>query len=532
MRTRAVHITALLAGLLLASTLAAGLMGVPLPGASPEDHAPAAAEHEPDEPAVEPATAEANRSEPRPEAGDRDAPGPASKDLSTAGPPAEPAVPAHEHFRAGQPGETPSRAQAGELPFQLRSFTVRGDAGLAEMDEKGYLSGSGTTEDPYIIDGFRVREDLTIRDTSQAIVIRNSYIEGQLTLNYNGPDVYVHHNHIKDLRVNENVDRRADTTAGLFEENEIAFIGQLRHFAGELRENSVGPRPDGVVTTFLSDTGERPLPDDIVWNFDGYHLASVHNNTVDGRVDVKLHGHFHGTCNACAPHDHAEEAEFPPDNQRADGLEAASHHSLRHHTLSFQDNTIRASETGVALRFYDDRHAADDQTANSEPNEYLEDRHQHNTYLRVSGNRLTGGSLLLDIVNPEDERHQDQRLDALVHLTGNSVTLQKPRDTNRLTAAYVIETAQEMRLVAHANSFVFTEQASSLPSGYKWVTQGEPGPTTGFLLDTVDTSLVSVAATEGRNANYGVTLEDASQAVQLELTANDFDASEEEVHHA
>ncbi len=449
------------------------------------------------------------------------------------GPPLEPAEPSHRHFRSGQPGTVPTRAEASELEHQLRSFTVVGDDGLATMAKDGYLTGTGSTSDPYLIDGFRVREDLTIRDTSKALVIRNSFIEGQLTLNYVDEDVYVHHNRIYDLRVNENVDRRGDTTAGLFEHNEISFIGQLRHFGGEFTANQVGPKPDGVATQFLSDTGPKPLPEDLVWNFDGYHGALVHANEVVGRVDVKLHGHFHASCNACPAHDHADPAGFPEGNERVEGAPPGSTHAYRYHTLVFRDNDIRLEQPGPALRFNDEAHAGDDQTANSEPNAYLEDRHDHHQYLAIQDNRITGGSLVLDIVNAEDDRHADRVTEALVHLTGNQVTLVQPRgEGTGLTSAYTVHQAHTLELVATGNAFAFESEGSPLPDGTRWTVDGEPAETTGFLLAGVDLSSVSVQATRGEGASYGVSLHQVTDRTHLELSENDFQARDEEVHHA
>jgi len=66
-------------------------------------------------------------------------------------------------LRSDREGEVPSRAQASELPHHFEEFVVRGDDGLSEMAEKGYITGNGTLSNPYVIDGFRVDEELTIR---------------------------------------------------------------------------------------------------------------------------------------------------------------------------------------------------------------------------------------------------------------------------------------------------------------------------------------------------------------------------------
>lgn len=523
MRRRAVHAVALIAGLLLTSTLAAGLLGAPLPGTSDEDtdHAPAGGLAE---------QSEAAHDHDGHEHGQDPAQGPGDSGLKTQQgyDQVEPTDPTHEHALSGGDGQVPTRAEASELPHQLGSFRVVGDEGLAEMADKGYITGSGTLEDPYVIDGFRVRGDLTIRDTTKPLVVKSSYIEGQLTLNYVGSELYVHHNHIFDLRVNENVDRRADTSAGLFEENEIEFIGQLRHFGGTFRHNDVGPRPDNVVETFLSDTGPQPLPDDIVWNFDGYHLGHVHDNTVVGRVDVKLHGHFHGDCNACPSHDHADPSQFPENNTRSEGMEPGSRHSYRYHTLAFEDNKITAEETGIALRFYDEAHAGDDQTANSEPNAYLEDRHEHHTYLKIQGNRLDGGSLDLDVVNPVDDRHVRHVSETLVDLKANQVTLPEPGAG--ISAAYIVNTADTLTLRAEDNRYTFEQDSLPMPAGYKWLTRDGDGFATGFLFDDVEHTQVSITGTRGQGVDYGITIDHERKGLVIDAHDNDFGAEREDRH--
>lgn len=429
-------------------------------------------------------------------------------------------------------GRVPARAEAGELEHQLRSFRIRGDLGFEEMVDRGYVTGSGTLEDPYVLEALRVRGDLEVRDTTKPFILRNSLVEGQLRLSYVGPLAYVHHNRIHDLRVNENLERSESTTSGLFEHNVVAFIGQLRHFSGEFRHNTVGPRPAGIVSEFLSDSGPKSLPEGLVWNFDGYHGALVHNNTVFGRTDVKLHGHYHGDCAVCPAHDHADMAHFPPQNVREAGLEPGSHHSFRHHAMAFVDNTITVDE-GVSLRFYDEAHAGDDRTANSEPNRYLEDLHDHHTRLTVARNTFEGGSLALDVLNPDDQRHEGRTSEAVVSLVGNTVTLERPRalvtGAPRPAAAYVIAHATTFEVLAQDNRFAFQESASSMPAGTRWVLE-PPAETAGFFVEASHDATLLIERTVGEGATYGVALA-RTQALDLQLNENRFNAKEE-IHHA
>jgi hypothetical protein len=432
--------------------------------------------------------------------------------------------PRHEHAWTSDGGETPTRAEASELEPHLEEFVVRGDEGLAEMDERGYLEGEGTRESPYVIDGFRIEDELVVRDTSKPLVVKNSYIEGQLKLNYAGEHLHVHHNFVRDLRVNENVDREGPTTSGLFAHNEIAFVGQLRHFSGTFAHNEIGPRPDGVTGTYLSDQGPADLPEDVVWNFDGYHGAHVHNNTVEGRTDVKLHGHFHGSCEACTPHAHHDEDDFPADEP--EDAAPRSRHSLRYHVLDLENNTFAAGEADRALRVHDRAHAGDDQTAASEPNPYLEDRHEHHAYVRVAHNTVRGGTLGFDVVNADDERHEGLAQEALVGLEANEVHRERPRGEADLVSAFRVHAADTTRLQAEANAYEFQPEEATGPAGYGWVTDGELADAVGFRLHEVNASDVHVTGTEGRNATYGVLEEDVRENTPVVLSDNRFDAEE------
>jgi hypothetical protein len=436
--------------------------------------------------------------------------------------------PRHDHELAPREGEVPARAEASEFDEQLENFVVESDQGLAQMAERGYIEGSGTAEDPYVLSRVRVTDDLKIKDTTKHLVVENSYVGGQLTLNFAGDNVYVHHNYVHDLRVNENVERDARATGGLIADNEIDFIGQIRHFSGEFARNDVGPRPDDVVTRYLSDTGPAQVPDGVVWNFDGYHGAHVHNNTVRGSTIVKLHGHFHGGCQACPHHNHEDRSGFPEEGEdREEGLPPASPHSYRFHTLDFENNAIRAPGTDVALRVYDENHAGDDQTAASEPNPYLEDEHEHHQYVRLASNTLEGGSLFLDIVNAENPRHSGHVQEARFDVVDNHVDRDRPRGSDELVRAYEIEQTRQLELVAQDNTYTFDVEDSNAPAGYKWATDGEPAPAAGFVLEKSDESDVVIEGTRGEKATYGVLERATSEQFLIDLVDNEFDAEED-----
>lgn len=424
---------------------------------------------------------------------------------------------------------TPTRAEASNLPHQFKRFIVHTDEGLDEMREDGYITGNGTQNDPYLISGFRVTQRIEIQDTTKPLIIENTYIEGQLKLNFNGPHVHVHHNHIEDLRVNENIERTERATGGLIEQNTIPFIGQMRHFSGTFAHNDVGPKPNHVIDEYLSDTGAAVLPDHVTFLLDGYHLAHVHNNTIDGHMEIKLHGHYHGSCLACAPHHHANPDTFPPSNKPHPDLEPQSQHSYRYHTLDLENNTYTAEDETTALSIHDRAHAGDDQTANSEPNGHLEERHDHHQYVRIAHNSLTGASMLFDIVNAHNTRHEGMTQHAHIDLEGNHVTLEKPRGDVGFTSAYTVHAADNADVEAKGNTFTFEADENPLPEGYAWIVDGEPAETTGFHLRGLNATNVTIAHTHGEGAHYGVTLQDLHES-PLSLEENRFQAQKEDRH--
>lgn len=306
----------------------------------------------------------------------------------------------HEHrsnegfFWPLEDGAIPTEDQSKGLT-EISHIDIRGDKDFLDEHVAKVVKGEGTRDSPYVFEGLNVLHDLYIQDTTVPILIRDNYIGGQLSLNYNGNDVYVHHNYVRDLRVNENIERSGDATGGVIEYNKIALIGQIRHFTGEIRYNEIGPRPAGFFEDYLGDVGPMRLKDDLVWNFDGWHNAKAHHNTALGYVELQLHGHSHGSCYVCPIHHHSDPARA----MKAD-------HTIRHHYFEFTDNEITVPE-GVGLRYTDQAHAGDDRTANSEESEMLEKDHRHFTKIVIARNVVEGGSLVVDIFNSEDHNHKE-----------------------------------------------------------------------------------------------------------------------------
>lgn len=310
-------------------------------------------------------------------------------------------------------GTVPTAAAAKNLE-EVSFLEVQGDRGFNPAN--GVRGGNGTLDDPYIISGYYVTGDLYLGDTDACFEVKENYIAGQLTLNWNGQCAWVHHNFIRDLRVNENVRRTGYATGGLIEANQIEFIGQLRHYDGEVRNNIVGPRTaDSAFDEVLEET---PLlaPDLLLANIDGFNQGLIHHNTFYGPVDLDLHGHHHGT-GFFAPHSHyhALDANHTPDHDED--------HTDRWTSVSFTDNKI-VDELAYGLRYEDENHAGDDRTATSEDNEMLEEEHTHHTDVLIARNTIEGAQIWIDVFNADNDRH-DTRNPGWLTVTENTIIMKE-----------------------------------------------------------------------------------------------------------
>jgi hypothetical protein len=157
--------------------------------------------------------------------------------------------------------------------------------------------------------------------------------------------------------------------------------------------------------------------------FDGFNGARFRDNTVHGFVDVKLHGHHHGSAYGASSHDHAGEAthESAESHDHGAGHEAMVDHSKRYHEVWVTGNTIH-STADYALRYDDVGHAANDRTAASETDERLNDPHVHFTRVHLVGNRLVGAGLVVQVFNATDDHHRGTRR-GLVDVRANRIAL-------------------------------------------------------------------------------------------------------------
>lgn len=353
--------------------------------------------------------------------------------------------------------------------------------------KNGVVSGTGTPSDPYVISGWQVRR-MTLADTGKAVVIKNNEITSQLILNWNGPNVTVVDNRIGDLRVNQNVKRTGAATGGLIAKNSIGTVGQLRHFDGVFEHNVVKPPKNALFDPVF---GEREAV-----QFDGFNGAVFRENTLYGSLDVKLHGHHHGSGYGDNSHHHAH-GEHAMDSPETD-------HTKRHHEVFVQDNTIY-SNGYYALRWTDTNHRGDDRTAASEQNEELNKPHKHWTRVHLTGNRLIGSGLYLDIFNADDQNHIGTER-GFVDIADNVISLQRP-DADMLETRSGIEVwnVKDLELRIRENKIVSEIQENAASEMWQ--------RTTGIFLQEVDEADVYVSGNEVSNTWYGVRASYFSESV-------------------
>jgi hypothetical protein len=435
---------------------------------------------------------------------------------------------ARPHFPPAS-GTVPSSSDAQKLE-EIPSVRIVGDKGF--NPKNGVRDGSGTLSDPYVISGYYVTGDLYLGDTDACFLVTGNYISGQLSLNWNGQCVWVHHNFIGDLRVNENVKRTGDDTGGLIEDNQIAYVGQIRHYDGEVRNNVIGPRGDR--TPFNDPENALPFTKDTrVLNIDGFNEGWFHHNTIYGSTDLKLHGHHHST-GFLATHSH-----YHGDDEAK--MAAMQHdHTNRWESVVFEDNKI-VDPDGYGLRYTDEAHAGDDRTAASETTKQLSEDHQHHTDVVISGNDLSGSGIWVDILNADDSLHTMFN-PAWMTISGNAIHLQQRESDGLMGTQFFgnnyeantgikLWSAKEAWITIAGNSVDYT--ASSSPSS------DPAAPVTGlakqvapFLfpdetpvaisLDGVRSAHLSITGNKATGVQYGIRADQMDNMTTWFVQGNDF----------
>ena len=455
----------------------------------------------------------------------------------------------HPHDQVGMQRPT-FPAAAGSVPTpsvaetleEVSFLEVKGDKGFNPAN--GVREGKGTLDDPYVISGYYVTGDLYLGDTDACFEVKENFIAGQLSLNWNGQCAWVHHNFIRDLRVNENIQRTGYATGGLIEANQIEFIGQLRHYDGELRDNVVGPRTD--TSAFDDVLEETPLliPDLLLANIDGFNQGLIHHNTFYGPVDLDLHGHHHGT-GFFAPHSHYHEDDLnhTPDHEED--------HTDRWTSVAFTDNKI-VDDVAYGLRYEDENHAGDDRTATSEDTEMLNEDHVHHTDVLIARNTIDGGQIWIDIFNADDQNHK-ARNPGWLSVVDNVVVLKERQDKGLLGlgvgvpfvtaqpyvahAAILVQATKEFEATIAGNLLTFLP-ADDQPSKGPLADLGLPdfmGPQqeepAAIRIEGVSDANLTVADNQASGFYYGVQARDMDAKVAWSVLGNDFGDAKHDVYY-
>ena len=361
-----------------------------------------------------------------------------------------------------------------------------------ESDEQfnpahGVRSGRGTKERPYVISGWKVNS-IFIRDTSAYLVIRDNVIANQLTLNWNGKHVRLVDNEIGDLRVNENVTRTGGPTTGYFARNKIGVVGQLRHFDGVFTKNVVGPDP--------SVFNGLPFFSDLAVNFDGFHGSRFHHNTIYGYVDVRLHGHHHGSGFNAPSHYHAAPAETEEGHHGHHQKMKPVDHTRRWHRVNVYANKIYSAGPW-ALRYFDQAHSANDRTAASETNEELNLPHVHYTKVTMKNNKLVGSGLVVDIFNADDENHMKIG-HGTVNLVNNQISLTKNQTEPFMSYQGIYaNTGQMMGLNIKGNTINWTDSPDA-------AIDNDMYSSSGIQLQDFDASKIKIRNNRVTGFDFGV----------------------------
>ncbi len=436
-------------------------------------------------------------------------------------------------------GTVPSQQQASKLE-RLSQVTITNDT-MANPSH-GVRSGKGTLASPYLISGYDVTGDLTLADTGACYEIKENWVDGQLRLNWNGQCIFVHHNFIRDLRVNENNARTGLDTGGLIELNVINYVGQIRHYDGEFRDNVVGPRDDAKLPYGPFNDPENALPfvsDTRVLNIDGFNEALFDHNTITGSVDLKLHGHHHSTgFLATHSHYHGDDAAI---------LASMQHdHTNRWESVSFTDNKV-IDPTGYGLRYTDEAHAGDDRTANSETTKQLSDPHQHHTVVDISRNLVQGAGVWVDVFNADDQLHT-KRNPGWFTLADNTIEVQQ-RDPGALglvpfqlgapgyqaSVGLWVMAAKEVQMSITGNVLSYHARPASATSGVADLEDQLLGrgasQSTAILLDGVRDANLTVSGNRASGFATGISADNLDAKAHWTVFGNDFGAAVHPVYY-
>ncbi|MHB8606029.1 MAG: hypothetical protein ACYDCK_12325 [Thermoplasmatota archaeon] len=319
----------------------------------------------------------------------------------------------------------------------------------------GVRSGNGSPSNPFVISDIYAPE-LIVRDVAASYTIRHVYVSGTLGLDWTGPGARVESSFAGFLETNTNTKHHAPATWADIVGDQFGAV-RLRHAGGTLTGDSIGP-------------GTADAPEFLSLEVQGYNGLLVANDTVRGPVEFRLHGHHFAGSFA--------DAWMPMDMM---GTNATN----RYVAISIENNTfIDPSGRGVAIS--DRAHAANDRTANSEPDPSLNAPHRHFTEIRFIENTIEGAPIVIEDPNARDPRHLPGG-ETTILLEGNTVK-------NPLRGfGILIENAHDTNMTLLNNDVFFT--GARIPDSTGILVRGRDGG--------------SLAASGGMlmNLDYGVRAE-------------------------
>ena len=395
----------------------------------------------------------------------------------------------------------PAGATVEEREQRNAPISIRSDGEF--LPGNGVRSGSGTRSDPFVISGWKV-STIEIRDTDKHYVIRDNEIQ-RLVLDWTGDRATVVENTIGDMRVNQNVKRTGAPTSGLIANNTFGVVGQLRHFDGVFAHNTVG-KEAGMEIPFFSN--RRAV------NFDGFHGSRFFDNVLYGYLEVRLHGHHHGSGYEEGSHYHGPPSA--PAHHEGSEAEHADHgetvdHTTRYHQVFVDNNTIYSGGP-YALIYTDSNHRGNDRTAASEENPQLNKPHTHFTKVHLVDNKLVGAGLEVNIFNAKDELHTTTNR-GLMHIEGNDITLMRDNETlpferkDGISVWSAVDLA--LRLIGNKVRY---DQAGD-PTTADDTFQKDAG----IRLQTLDKADVLVARNYITNVHYGIYASNMTETVHWKL---------------
>jgi hypothetical protein len=378
---------------------------------------------------------------------------------------------------------SPVAAASGQ-PATHADVTISANSDFTAAN--GVRSGNGTKSHPYVISGWQF-PNLTIQNTDKYVSIHDNTITGLLVLDWIGNRLTMERNTVNNLRSNQNVARTGLPTNGVMTHNTFHVVGQLRHWDGLFAYNVVGDQ---------STTGIQAV------NFDGFNGAHFVHNTIYGWVDATLHGHHHSSGWGEPSHNHATHT---PDSE-------LSVHRYRYHEVFIADNTIHSTGS-YALAYLDTNHSGNDRQSASENDSNLDKPHVHFTKVHLTGNRLYGAGILVNVFQANNSLHP-WFVRGYLDILDNRISLAKD-DFLSFKQLNGIEIDQAQAVLLRINGNAITAWRASKDDSLSMLETWDNDA--GVLLNTMDSANVEITHNSVTNRINGVRATQMTALVQWKI---------------